>query len=75
MITNRYILLSVHVKVQGTCIQLLHIVSCTTGTRVANVVVAALTEILEMDEDIVDICFFVAYARFFTIDAFLKHFH
>ena len=29
-ISEQDILLSVHVKVQGTCIQLLHIVSCTT---------------------------------------------
>ena len=71
-ISQNKIFLSVHVKIH---IQLLYIVSCTTGTRVANVVVTALAEILEMDEDVADICFFVAYARFVTIDAFWKHFH
>ena len=71
-ISQNKIFLSVHVKVH---IQPLYIVSCNTSTRVANVVLEVLAEILEMDEDVVDICFFVAYARFVTIDAFLKHFH
>ena len=71
-ISKQDILLSVHVKVH---IQPLYIVSCNTSTGVANVVVAALADFLEKDEDVVDICFFVAYARFVTIDAFLKNFH